>query len=258
MAPILHVTIFIMFDWKSLLLLIHILISLRILWKAFYKSTFLSPIVWKISCICNISLVFFVAQLPLKPFVFKILVLYVPPVLTYFLLSISAFMWRQRFCQQFEFFLNTLIAQIKMGASLPTGFKQALPSLNPSYKSYFTEILEEILFSKNLRDIFCFSPVKNMIIELKKADKSSHCLKHLENLRHQVKIRSLFRRKAEATLLQIRIQSLTLLILYICLFIFVLTRYGLKYGNMLLISALLFAMGLFILFHCGRKIKWTI
>ena len=262
MVPILHVTIFRMFDWKSLLLFCHILICLKTLWKILHNSTFLtllSPIVWKIWFICNILLIFFISRLPIHLLFFKVLSLYIPLILTIFLQSVLIFIWRQQFYLQFELFLNALIAQIKIGASFRSAFKTALSILSHSpFQNYFMEILEMILFSKNLRKEFHFSPLQQMIEELRKADQSSHCLEHLENLRHQIRVRSIFQKKVQSTLLQIRIQSFVLLSLYSGLFIFVLHRYGLKYIKVMFLSSVLFISGLIFLFQCGKKIKWTI
>ena len=249
-------------DWNFLFLFCHVLICLQSLWNIFHKSMFitvLSPMVWKTWFIFNISLVFFISQLPISFLFFKLLLLYTPLALIYFSQSVLVFIWRQQFYHQFECFLNNLIAQIKIGAGFRAGFKTALLILPHSrFQNYFMEILEMILFSKKLRKEFHFSPLQQMIEELKRTDKSAQCLEHLENLRHQVRIQSVFRKKVQSALLQIRIQSLVLLILYSGLFIFVLHRYGLKYIKILLLSLFLFISGLIILFQCGKRIKWTI
>ena len=262
MAPILHVTIYKMPDWKFLLLFCHLLICLKTLWNILHNSmflTFLSPIVWKTWFICNILLIFFISQLPIHLLLFKSSLLYIPLILTFFLQSFLSFIWRQRFYTQFELFLNALIAQIKIGLGFRSAFKAALSVLSHSpFQNYFMEILEMILFSKKIRKEFHFSPLQQMIEELRKADQSSQCLEHLENLRHQIRVHSIFQKKVQSALLQIRIQSFVLLVLYSGLFIFVLHRYGLKYIKVLLLSFFLFTAGLIVLFQYGKKIKWTI
>lgn len=262
MAQILHVTIFRMPDCKFLLLFCHITICLKTLYNTLHNSmflTFLSPMVWKTWFICNILLIFLISQIPINLLFFKLLFLYIPLILTFFLQSVLIFIWRQKFYLQFELFLNALIAQIKIGSGFRSAFKAALSALSYShFQNYFIEIWEMILFSKNLRKEFRFSPLQQMIEELRKADQSSQCLEQLENLRHQIRVRSLFQKKVQSALLQIRIQSFVLLSLYSGLFIFVLHRYGLKYIKVLLLSFLLFISGLITLFQCGKKMKWTI
>lgn len=251
-----------MLDWKSLLLFCHLFICLKALWNILHNSMFLtvlSPIVWKFWFICNILLAFFISQLPVPLLLFKLPLLYVPLILTVFLQSFLNFIWRQRFYKQFELFINALIAQIKIGLGFRSAFKSALSVLSHnSFQNYFMEILEMISFQKKIRKEFQFSPLQQMIEELRKADQSSQCLEHLENLRHQIQVRSCFQKKVQSVLLQIRIQSFVLLVLYSGLFIFVLHKYGLKYIKVLLLSFLLFTVGLLFLFQYGKKIKWTI
>ena len=117
------------------------------------------------------------------------------------------------------------------------------------------EIQDSIIFSKNPRSIFTFSPLQQLIIKLKRADQSSQCLTHLENLRLYIKTRSRFQRKVNSALLQVRIQSCILFMIYSGLFCLILYQYGLKYKKVLLFSFCLFLLGLISLFHCGKKIK---
>ena len=251
-----------MLNWKSLLLFCHIIICLNLLRNLFHKSmflNFLSPIVWKTWFICNILLVFLISQIPISVLFFKLLLLYVPLTLTFFLQSTMIFIWQQQCYSQLEFFLNALIAQVKIGAGFRPAFKIAALSLpNNYFQNYFMEILETILFSKKSATPFLSPSLQQIIEELKKADSSSQCLQHLENLRHYIHIRSIFRKKVQSALLQIHIQSLVLFILYSGLFIFILNKHGLKYIKVLLLSLLLFITGLIILFQCGKRIKWTI
>lgn len=257
-----HITIFIMFDWKFLFLFCTMFICLKTLWNIQHKSifpAFLSPIVWKIWFICNILLVFYISQLHFNFLFLKLLLFCIPLIFTFFLKSFLVFIWKQRFYLQFEFFLNALISQIKIGTGFRSAFKKAAQSLPYIYfQNYFLKILEIILYSQNLSPEFDFSPLKQIITELKRADQSAQCLEHLENLRHQIHIQSIFRKKVGTALLQIRIQSLVLLLLYSGLFLFVIHKYGLRYIKILFLSLILFITGLIILSQCGRKIKWTI
>ncbi len=240
-----------------MLLFCHIFICLKILFQS--KGGILpliSPMVWKIWLSLNILLVFVIVRLPL-PFLFKLFCLCLPLVLTFCLRVFLLFRWRELFYFQLEFFLNTLIAQIRVGQSFRSAFKLAVLSLpKKEFQCYFEDIREQILFAKSAKNPF---PEQDQVTkELKRADQSSHCLQNLENLRHQMRVQSLFRKKVRSALLQIRVQSLVLLILYIGLFLFVLHKYGWKYMPVLLFSLFLFLVGLIFLFQCGRRIKWTV
>ena len=182
-----------------------------------------------------------------------------PLTFSFFLQSTLIFIRQQQCYSQLEFFLNALIAQIKIGVGFRPAFKTAALALpNNYFQNYFMEVLETILFSKKSTAPFPSLSLQQMIEELKKADSSSQCLQHLENLRHHTRIRSTFRKKVQSALLQIHIQSVVLFILYSGLFIFILNKHGLKYIKILLLSLFLFIIGLTILSRCGKKIRWTI
>ena len=242
---------------ESLLLFCAIFICLR----AFLLNKggilpFISPIVWKLWFICNVVFMFGVVRLPL-PFLLQLCFIFVPLILTFVGQTLLFLRWQGGFFSQLEFFLNTLIAQIRIGRGFRSAFKGAVLSLpQKKYQSCFEEIENTILFDKTLKNP---SPlIQQVVKELKRADQSPHCLKNLENLRHKIRVHALFRKKVRSALGQIRIQSFILLILYIGLFLFVLQKYGWKYLHVLLISLFLFLFGLVWLLQCGRRIKWTI
>ncbi|MDE0518617.1 MAG: hypothetical protein OXH36_03550 [Bdellovibrionales bacterium] len=189
----------------------------------------------------------------------KILLLYTPFFVSFFLQSTLIFIWQQQCYVQFEFFLNALIAQIKIGVGFRPAFKQAAYTLpQRHFQNYFIEILDAMTFSNTHRKLFLSPALQQMIEELKRANSSSQCLEHLKNLRHHIHTRSIFQKKVQSALLQIRIQSFVLLILYSGLFIFILNKTGWKYIKILLLSLCLFCIGLLVLSQLGKKIKWTI
>lgn len=251
-----------MITFQFLFLFCHVLICIIGIWNIFHTNIFLtvlSPIAWKICFIFNILFLFFLSQLTISILFFKLLLLYTPLVILYFLKPFIVFIERQKLYFQFECFLNTLIAHVKIGSGFRIAFKKTISNLpNKCFQNYFTEILETILFPKQLRKELCFTPLKQIIAELKKTDQAEQCLEHLENLRHQIRIHSIFRKKVHSALLQIYMQSFILWLLYSGLFVFVIYKYGFKYISVLLLSFCLFISGLIILFHCGKKVKWTI
>ena len=232
------------------------------LWNRLYRSiltVFLPKKVHNLLFIFGIGAVFFLICLPTELIFLKFILLYFPLLLTFLLQSILIVMWREKFYLQFEFFLNSLISQVKIGTGFRAGFKKSIDRLpHPVFQNYFREIWDTIFLSKSIRKEFHYPPLRQIIEELKRIDHSSSCLEHLENLRHQTKVRSLFRKKVRSALLQIRIQAFILLVLYSGLFLFILQRYGLKYIKILFLSLFCFILGLIILYYCGRRIKWTI
>ena len=262
MARNLHIHYFMIFDLSSIFLFIHILFSLWLSRKTLYYNhwtLFLPSTIRKICIIFNLLLICGISLLNISSLFLKCLLLYIPCILAYFVSNLFHFYWKEQFFIQFEFFINSLITRIKTGYGFRSAFKMAITCLPQThFQNHFMEILESIIFSKSFRKEIQFSPMQQMLLELKHADQSTRCLDYLENLRHQIHIRSQFRKKVKSVLFQFRTQAFILCILYICLFIFVLFRHGLQYPKLLFSSICLFTMGFFFLFQCGRKIKWTI
>ena len=251
-----------MLDLSSTFLFIHILFSLWLNQRTLYHNhwtLFLPSTIRKICIIFNLLFIFGISTLNINSLFLQCLLLYIPWILACFVLNLFYFTWKEQFFTQFEFFINSLISRIKTGSGFRSAFKMAILCLPQAhFQNHFMEILESIIFSKSFRKEFQFSPMQQMLLELQRADQSVRCLDYLENLRHQIRVRSQFRKKIRATLFQFRIQSFILFILYFCLFIFVLLRHGLQYPKLLFSSVCLFTIGLFFLFQCGRRIKWTI
>ena len=246
-----------MFEWSFLFC--HIGLCLAGL-QSFYRRGlyFAQETVWKMSFVFNILLLFLISQIPFQIFLFKWILLYIPLIVAFFLKNLMFSLWEQKFYRQLEVFVNSLIAQIKIGAGFRPAFKSSVKTLPHGFQTCFMEMLEMILFSKKPSGKFLFPPLQHTLEELKQADSSPRCLPILENLRHHLYIHSVFRRKVQSALLQVRIQSLVLCILYAGLLAFVLNKYGLKYIKVLLISLLLFTIGLLFLLTRGKKIKWTV
>ena len=248
--------------WETIILFGHTLFSLFLLRQMGVHgagSALLSPGMRRILIILSFLLMFGLIQIRFEWLIFKILLIYAPVGLLMGAQSWLVSVWREQFLVQFEIFINNLIAQIKIGFAFRPAFGAAVKHLTqPRFQNYFNEILEFILFAKKCRPEFLFPPLGPMIRELKKADEAEQCLEHLENLRHYLRIRSIFRRKVRSALFQVRAQAYVLSVLYMGLLVFVLNRYGFQYPKLLLASISSFVIGMMILMRLGRKIKWTI
>ncbi len=236
----------------------HILVCLSCLLSLYRRGpAFTEQALWKTGFLfLTLPLFPLISRIPAFPF--KWTLLYLPLILAFLLKSLLNHRGEQKLMAQFEFFIRHLIAQIKIGLGFRPAFKSALQFLAPCFQSYFKEILESIVFSKKPSKEKSSPILRHLTEELKRADSSSRALPILENLRHHLHIRSVFRQKAESALLQVRIQSLVLSLLYTGLIIFVLHKYGLKHIKILSGSLLLFITGLLLLLKCGRKIRWTV
>jgi formate/nitrite transporter FocA (FNT family) len=105
----------------------------------------------------------------------------------------------------------------------------------------------------------CLS-LQELARELMCADQSSHhMLTRVANLRTLYQKRFDFRRRSGQVLTQIHAQAMLLVGLYLALSIFTALQYGWeKFLALRLMSALLFALGLIMIFYLGKKIRWKV
>lgn len=196
-------------------------------------------------------------QIPTRSFILKISLMYLPALVLFLTDWLLQVVWRKNFYSQIEFFIHHLIFHIKTGLSFRSAFQVAIKGLSsPVFQKDFLEILDFIVFSRDLSPRFL--PFRQMISELKRADKAPGGLLYLQNLRLHIKTRSLFRRKVSSALLHVRVQAVVLFLIYTGLLILVLYQYGLKYQKMVFLSFGLFAAGLFCLLRMGKSLKWSI
>ncbi len=84
-------------------------------------------------------------------------------------------------------------------------------------------------------------------------------VQRLVNFRQGLEIHEEFRRKTGQALQQLRAQAYVLTALYLALVTFVIWRFGYaEHERMIMLSILLFTLGVFATLRQGRKIKWSV
>ncbi len=154
---------------------------------------------------------------------------------------------------------------------LPSGHVEYGESLS---ESAVREVEEEIGFNKaklmQIRSSVVFSQHKNGLSfgnnwtetmrELQRAHTNSHeSLRRIENLRRKMKMEREFRHKSGQILFQMRIQAWILAGLYLALLVHVLFRDGSQlHLRWIVLSFVMFIIGLLWTLNMGRRIKWKI
>ena len=153
--------------------------------------------------------------------------------------------------------LVPLESQMKLGSSFINAWQK---SIEPIPFSKIKTQIQKISDVLKFQNIFSYPDkkieffVKDLII----IHKSSNPLKRLGYLKRKVKVEQSFQIKSERALLQTRIQSFVLSVLYFGLLAWTITAYGKKYIHFIMISFLFFFIGLFWVLKIGRRMKWTI
>lgn len=163
----------------------------------------------------------------------------------------------QKFLQDLYKFLPSLIAQMKLGFSFPDAWQQSLKDIENQELVYkLKDILDTLRFQKP------FSHSKKEIMEfvqhINRARLSSQSLKRLKQFHEKIKIEQLFYRKASKVLMQLRLQSGILGLLYLLLLIWTVFSNGWKHLNLILLSFFFFFIGLIWIFKTGRRMKWSL
>ena len=154
--------------------------------------------------------------------------------------------------------LIPLESAMKSGMSFLNGWDKAVKESNS--KAHFHKLKE---FSKVLtfQNRFVYpdnKKVEKFILELLSIKQSPQPLKRIHYLKRKLKVEMVFKIKANRALLQIKAQSFILCLFYIGILINTLIVYQKANFKLILISLLLFIIGLVWIFNSGRNIKWSI
>lgn len=208
------------------------------------------------SCIFSyLVIIIFTLPLGTLPLIFSI---YIP----IFVFVTAEYFWIHKrldlFRRQFLFLLDSTIARMKMGNSFRSALNQGIESVDLKWvQDDLKELRDRIIYAQDIKShqakefLFAFKTFKQ-------ADHDPQPLTRLHYIREAMKIEDLFIRKSRQALMQIRLQSSIMTILYLILFIFVLWHYGVKFLTLMLFSVFLFVIGSTLIFILGRKIRWTL
>ena len=208
------------------------------------------------SCIFSyLVIIILTSPLGILPLIFSI---YIP----IFIFMTAEYFWIYKrldyFRRQFLFLLDAAITRMKMGNSFREALNQGIKSIDSEWiQDDLKELRDRVIYAQEVKSnqakefLFAFKTFKQ-------ADQDPQPLTRLHYIREAMKIEDLFRRKSRQTLLQIRLQSLIMTILYLTLFIFVLWHFQTKFLTLMLFSLFLFVIGSILIFILGRKIRWTL
>ena len=208
------------------------------------------------SCVFS-YLVIIILTLPLGklPLIFSI---YIP----IFIFVTAEYFWSYKrldyFRKQFLFLMDFTIARMKMGNSFREALNQGIESIDSKWiQDDLKELRDRMIYAQDIKlyqakeFLFAFKTFKQV-------DQDLQPLTRLYYIREAMKIEDSFRKKSRQALLQIRLQSIIMSVLYLALFIFVIFYYKTQFLTLMLVSSCLFVIGSVLIFILGRKIRWTL
>ncbi len=162
------------------------------------------------------------------------------------------------FQNQFIILLDSVIARMKMGLSFRESLELSIEQTENSWiKESLRELQDRVIYAQNINTLP--QSFRQAFSILQKTHQDPHQpLTRLQYVRDNLKTELIFQRKAHQALLQIRIQSMIMSLLYLGVLIFVIVYSGTEFIHLILLSLLLFVLGSIWIFAMGRKIKWTL
>lgn len=156
-------------------------------------------------------------------------------------------------------FLDSVILGLQTGKSFRSSCRLAVDAQTGWVKIQLHEVIESLAGSEHSVAAKSLL-VKSFIDDLKFVDQSqSRCVEQLRALRAHHKMMESFRRRSGQVTQQIKMQAIIVTALYLALFVFVIRHFGFAaHKNLILGSAAAFVIGLLVIFHFGRRLKWTV
>lgn len=180
-----------------------------------------------------------------------------------FMLAIVFYFLKKRRRSMFEiysiFFLDLLILNLQMGSSFRVSFRNSIPLRPQIIHRIFKKILDSLVQeipSKNFAMLHFFGFYEQMIQIDQTKTKIIDRVKALRG--HFLRIQRLKKRSFQIHQ-QVGFQSLVLSLLYFGLMAFVISNFGfLKNAGLLMVSLLIYLVGVMGVFLLGVKRKWKV
>ncbi len=162
--------------------------------------------------------------------------------------------------QQFIPILDQLILSMKSGRGFRPAFQLCLERNSPHVRFAMTEFLSALQYQKEIKSLGDDPQIQLFFRELAQVDQSAHKpVDRMRALRRRLMMEKGFRQKSRQALLQVRFQSWIITGMYILVLGYVQMDFGIrKHLTLVLVSSLLFGLGLLVVQRMGRNYKWKI
>ncbi len=176
--------------------------------------------------------------------------------LTPLVLDLVIFYRRARyFRQEIVSFLDGMLLQMRLGRSFKEALQNNLAGRPLWFEKEFRLFLDALVLKQSFSGVI---GDKTLFVELEQvATASVKQIERLKSLRRKLKIEDDFRQKSSKALLQVRMQSVLLSLMYVPLVLFQIFRGALQQAPMVLLtSSALFIAGSLWIASAGRRYKW--
>ena len=155
-------------------------------------------------------------------------------------------------------FVRSIMLRMAAGESFRRALQASYASVHPSTRDIFKTIVENSLLRASeptYREKF----YDLEIVLYRARSQRQNVMLELKIYREKLEIESSFSKKVKSVTSQVRVQSLTVLFLYLLAFVFILNKYGLARFQAIYVSSVgLMIIGLAISVFLMRRFKWKV
>ncbi len=156
--------------------------------------------------------------------------------------------------------LSILILKMKSGRSFRSSLIESTSECDSHMRAKLSEIASVVAFSSQAKTTQTDPFVRELIDEFRVIDQQPHSsLKRLMVFREKIRVEDDFRRRSGQVLARLRAQSFVMCGLYLAVLLFMVAKFGwAPNARVLLISILLFLIGVAWIWFGGRRLKWKV
>ncbi|OFZ18040.1 MAG: hypothetical protein A2Z20_07970 [Bdellovibrionales bacterium RBG_16_40_8] len=204
---------------------------------------------------------FVLAALPKISTIYFSILAWIPAVMLYISPSLLKYLRKQQFRREFAEFLNQIILKMQTGEAFRSSLQTASLNLSEFSRYKFEKMRESLCFGSNVAQNTQNDPdVEYLLQYFRQAEADSHrILPRLLQLREKIKVTESLQKKINQALRQHRAQMWVLTVLYLALLFVVLHKYGWHaQSRLIMISILLYILGLYLSLRISRGFKWKV
>jgi hypothetical protein len=156
-------------------------------------------------------------------------------------------------------FLDAVILGLQAGQSFRVSFHAAIESQRGWIRNQLRDLYNSVVMNDGVVDLksALLADLREEFLEIDRSQMK--CVDQLKALRRQQKLREDFRRRSGQVTQQIKAQAIIVTALFCGLAGFVIAQFGWRaHAKLILLSSVVFILGLIWIFSMGRRLKWNV
>jgi hypothetical protein len=196
-----------------------------------------------------------------KSFILLTIFIWLPPIICFFLPWWCGLVHKSKFRDEILPLLDRVLLNMQQGMSFRLALKESINGINGNIRTKFEKILDQL----TIADKSSFDSQQDPLVyflqsEFRKIESETHlAILRVSHLRNQLKVAGTFRSKQQRAVGPVRAQIMVLSILYALALGYLLLS-GRFWGNgaLILVSIILYVLGMLISIYFTRSFQWRV